>query len=138
MESLQTGRVVRELKAQLGRLPDWLSYYAAVLRTSEGAVMPTEGEILNVVKRVPLGVVAQVRLPLVQSQCHRPQLISLFNVDRTVQSPSADRRQEDRTSSRTSVPSDSTGSCADPGLAVRYVVCRLPETASSSSLLSTS
>lgn len=104
MESLQTGRAVRELKAQLGRLPDWLSYYAAVLRTSEGAVMPTEGEILNVVKRVPLGVVAQARLPLVQSQCRRPQLISLFHVDRAVQSPSADRRQEDRTSSRTSAP----------------------------------
>ena len=61
LESLQTGRAVRELRAQLGRLPDWLAYFAAVLRTSEGAVMPTEGQILNVVRRVPLGVVAQVR-----------------------------------------------------------------------------
>jgi len=49
-----------QLKAQLGRLPDWLSYFAAVLRTTEGAVMPTEGEILNYVKRQPLGVVVQV------------------------------------------------------------------------------
>ncbi|KAL7408929.1 aldehyde dehydrogenase [Mrakia frigida] len=60
MESLNTGRAVRELKAQLGRLPDWLSYFAAVLRTTEGTVMPTEGEILNYVKRQPLGVVVQI------------------------------------------------------------------------------
>ncbi|KAE9410015.1 aldehyde dehydrogenase [Gymnopus androsaceus JB14] len=41
IECLQTGRTIREMNAQLGRLPDWL-------------------KILNYVQRIPLGVVAQI------------------------------------------------------------------------------
>ncbi|KAH8830407.1 aldehyde dehydrogenase domain-containing protein [Flagelloscypha sp. PMI_526] len=61
METLQTGRAIREMKAQLGRLPEWLDYYAALLRTQEaGFIAPTQGKLLNYVTRVPLGVVAQI------------------------------------------------------------------------------
>ncbi|KIM91142.1 hypothetical protein PILCRDRAFT_94698 [Piloderma croceum F 1598] len=60
IESLQTGRAFRELNAQLGRLPEWLDYYAALLRTHQSFVAPTQGKLLNYVQRVPLGVVAQI------------------------------------------------------------------------------
>ncbi|KAG6842025.1 hypothetical protein C0991_003551 [Blastosporella zonata] len=60
IETLQTGRTIREMNAQLGRLPEWLDYCAAVLRTHQGFVAPTQGNLLNYVQRVPLGVVAQI------------------------------------------------------------------------------
>ncbi|KZT72573.1 aldehyde dehydrogenase [Daedalea quercina L-15889] len=60
LESMQTGRPIREMKAQLGRLPQWLEYFSAAIRTHQGFVAPTQGELLNYVQRVPLGVVAQV------------------------------------------------------------------------------
>ncbi|KZT13009.1 aldehyde dehydrogenase [Laetiporus sulphureus 93-53] len=60
METLQTGRAIREMNAQLGRLPEWLDYYAALLRTGQDFVAPTQGKLLNYVQRVPLGVVAQI------------------------------------------------------------------------------
>lgn len=76
VESLQTGRTLREMNAQLGRLPEWLwgqvmlflcthlnvfsDYYAALLRTHQAFVAPTQGKLLNYVQRVPLGVVAQI------------------------------------------------------------------------------
>ena len=60
MESIQTGRVIREMKAQLGRLPEWFEYFGAVVRTQEGSVMPFKGPYLNYVQRKPLGVVAQI------------------------------------------------------------------------------
>ncbi|TEB30075.1 aldehyde dehydrogenase [Coprinellus micaceus] len=60
IETLQIGRTIREMKAQLGRLPDWLDYFAALLRTEQGFVAPTQGQLLNYVQRVPLGVVAQI------------------------------------------------------------------------------
>ncbi|KAJ3553034.1 hypothetical protein NM688_g3834 [Phlebia brevispora] len=60
MESLQTGRPIREMKAQLLRVPEWLIYFASVLRTHQGFVAPTDGPLLNYVQRVPLGVVAQI------------------------------------------------------------------------------
>ncbi|KAI0050240.1 aldehyde dehydrogenase [Auriscalpium vulgare] len=60
IETLQTGRAIREMKAQLGRLPEWLDYYAALLRTHQSYIAPTQGQLLNYVQRVPLGVVAQI------------------------------------------------------------------------------
>ncbi|KAJ8468476.1 hypothetical protein ONZ45_g17228 [Pleurotus djamor] len=59
-ESLQTGRTIREMNAQLGRLPEWLDYFAALLRTTPGYIPPTQGKLLNYVQRIPLGVVAQI------------------------------------------------------------------------------
>ena len=35
-------------------------YYAALLRTHQGFIAPTQGPLLNYVQRVPLGVVAQI------------------------------------------------------------------------------
>ncbi|KAI0310157.1 aldehyde dehydrogenase [Amylostereum chailletii] len=60
IETLQTGRAIREMQAQLGRLPEWLEYFASLLRTRQDYVAPTQGQLLNYVQRVPLGVVAQI------------------------------------------------------------------------------
>ncbi|KAF8489457.1 aldehyde dehydrogenase [Russula emetica] len=60
LETLQTGRAIREMYVQLGRLPEWLDYYAALLRTHQSFVAPTQGKLLNYVQRVALGVVAQI------------------------------------------------------------------------------
>lgn len=85
LEVAQTGRAVREMKAQLARLPEWFEYFGSLIRTHEGAcisslstikchhicltcdildckgtVPPFFGPYVNYVKRVPLGVVAQL------------------------------------------------------------------------------
>ena len=60
MESTCVGRPLREMRAQLGRIPDFYRYFAAVARTAEDAVTPFEGPYLNYVRRVPLGVVGQL------------------------------------------------------------------------------
>ncbi len=39
---------------------DLRDYYAALLRTHQAFVAPTQGKLLNYVQRVPLGVVAQI------------------------------------------------------------------------------
>ena len=56
IESIQTGRALREMQAQLGRLPEWFEYFASLIRTSEGSVTPFKGPYLNYLKRTPLGV----------------------------------------------------------------------------------
>ena len=60
MEVAQTGRPVREMRAQLSRLPEWYSYFAAVSRTHESSVHPFGGPYLNYSRRAPLGVVGLV------------------------------------------------------------------------------
>ncbi|KAH7105477.1 aldehyde dehydrogenase [Auriculariales sp. MPI-PUGE-AT-0066] len=61
MESLQTGRTIREMKTQLGRLPEWLHYYAALLRTKpQGTIAPTQGQVVCYTTQVPLGVCVQI------------------------------------------------------------------------------
>ena len=55
LEVAQTGRAIREMKAQLGRLPEWFEYYAALIRTHEGTCPPFLGSYINYVHRVPLG-----------------------------------------------------------------------------------
>ncbi|KAI0772099.1 aldehyde dehydrogenase [Trametes elegans] len=74
VETLQTGRAIREMKAQLGRLPEWLDYYASVLRTHTAYVAPTQGPLLNYVQRIPLGVVAQI------TPFNHPLLIALKKI----------------------------------------------------------
>lgn len=74
IESLQTGRTIREMRAQLGRLPEWLDYYAALLRTQSGFVAPTQGQLLNYVTRIPLGVVVQI------TPFNHPLLIALKKI----------------------------------------------------------
>ena len=60
LEVLQTGRAIREMKAQVPTLVKWFKYYAALIRTEERAVLPTVGKLHNWIDRKPLGVVAQI------------------------------------------------------------------------------
>jgi len=73
-ESLQTGRAIREMNAQLGRLPEWLEYFAALIRTSEGTCPPFKGPYVNYVKRVPIGVCAQI------TPWNHPMLIAIKKI----------------------------------------------------------
>lgn len=57
LETLQIGRPVREMRAQLDRLPEWLEYFGALAQTYEGGVPDFGGHHLNYVQRVPMGVV---------------------------------------------------------------------------------
>lgn len=60
IEVLQTGRPIREMQIQLQRIPEWIEYFASIARTNEGSCPPFSGQMLNVVKRNPLGVVGQI------------------------------------------------------------------------------
>ena len=60
VEVAQTGRPIREMRAQLARLPEWYSYFAAIARTHESSVHPFGGPYLNYSRRTPLGVVGLV------------------------------------------------------------------------------
>lgn len=60
LEVKQTGRAIREMKAQVPSLLRWFKYYASLLRTEERAVLPTMGKLHNWIDRVPLGVVVQI------------------------------------------------------------------------------
>lgn len=56
----QTGRAIREMRAQVPSLVRWFKYYSSVLRTEERPVLPTSGKLHNWIDRVPLGVVVQI------------------------------------------------------------------------------
>ncbi|KAL4946096.1 hypothetical protein BDV06DRAFT_235344 [Aspergillus oleicola] len=60
LETSQTGRPIREMRAQLSRVPEWLDYFASLARTHEGRVTPFKGPVLNTLTRVPLGVVVLI------------------------------------------------------------------------------
>ena len=60
LETLQTGRPIAEMRAQLTRIPEWLEYFASLARTYEGSVTPFKGPVINTLTRSPLGVVAQI------------------------------------------------------------------------------
>lgn len=60
LETQQTGRPIREMRAQLARVPEWLEYFASLARTHEGRVTPFKGPVVNTLTRLPLGVVAQI------------------------------------------------------------------------------
>ena len=60
MEVRQIGRPIREMRAQLARLPEWYEYFAAVARTHEGRVHPFAGAYVNYTQRRPLGVVGLI------------------------------------------------------------------------------
>ena len=60
LESTCTGRPLREMRAQLSRLPEFYRYFAALARTAEDTVTPFEGPYLSYVRRVPLGVIGQI------------------------------------------------------------------------------
>jgi len=59
-ETLATGRPIREMAAQVGRLGDFFEYFAATARVAEGEVTPFAGPYLNYTRHVPLGVVGLI------------------------------------------------------------------------------
>ncbi|PWY79401.1 putative aldehyde dehydrogenase family protein [Aspergillus sclerotioniger CBS 115572] len=60
LETRQTGRPIREMRAQLARVPEWLEYFASLARVHEGRVTPFKGPVVNTLTRLPLGVVALI------------------------------------------------------------------------------
>lgn len=60
LEVKQTGRAIREMKAQVPSLVRWFRYYASILRVEERSVLPTTGKLHNFTERLPLGVVVQI------------------------------------------------------------------------------
>ncbi|PLR79801.1 aldehyde dehydrogenase [Bacillus canaveralius] len=60
LESVITGRPIREMKAQLLRLPEWYEYFASVLKTMENSSPPFSGSYVNYTQRLPLGVVGLI------------------------------------------------------------------------------
>lgn len=59
-ETMQIGRPLREMRAQLRRAPEWFEYFGSLAHTFEGSVPDFDAERLNFVKRVPLGVVGLI------------------------------------------------------------------------------
>lgn len=60
LEVQQTGRAIREMRAQVPSLTKWFKYYASLIRTEERPVLPTTGKLHNWIDRKPLGVVVQI------------------------------------------------------------------------------
>ena len=60
VETLCTGRAIKEMKAQTGRIPEWLEYFGSIVEGMEGQVTPFAGDYLNYVRRVPIGVCVQL------------------------------------------------------------------------------
>ena len=56
LETTNNGRPVIETRAQLGRLPEWYRYNAALLLAQRSDVVPMKGPYLNYLERFPLGV----------------------------------------------------------------------------------
>jgi acyl-CoA reductase-like NAD-dependent aldehyde dehydrogenase len=59
-EVLQIGRPRKEMRFQLSRLPEWLDYFASLASVQEDSIPPFGPGYINHVRRVPLGVVAQI------------------------------------------------------------------------------
>jgi acyl-CoA reductase-like NAD-dependent aldehyde dehydrogenase len=55
-ETEQIGRPVREMRAQLARVPEWLEYFGAVAHSSEGRLPAFGGSHVNLAIRRPVGV----------------------------------------------------------------------------------
>lgn len=60
-ESLDNGKLLREMRGQLAALPEYYFYYAGLADKVQGAQIPTSTyEILNYTQREPLGVVGAI------------------------------------------------------------------------------
>ncbi|WP_448262390.1 aldehyde dehydrogenase [Microbacterium aurum] len=61
LESLDNGKLLREMRGQLHSLPEYLYYYGGLADKIEGAQIPTSSiEMLNYTQREPLGVVGAI------------------------------------------------------------------------------
>lgn len=58
LETLNNGRPIVETRAQIGRLPQFYRYFAALTLTRRSDVIPIEGPYLCYTTRVPIGVCA--------------------------------------------------------------------------------
>jgi len=60
LDAAMTGRPLREMRAQMARLPEWFRHFAGIARGLEGRVIPFKGAFLNYTQYSPLGVVALI------------------------------------------------------------------------------
>lgn len=58
LESAITGRPVREMRAQMARIPEWLEYFAGIVLGLEGEANRVKGGLLTYTEYRPLGVCA--------------------------------------------------------------------------------
>ena len=87
LETLQIGRTLREMRAQLKRLPEWLEYFGALAQTHEGTSPDFGADHLNVVRRVPLGVIGLI------TPWNHPLLITMKKVLRCARRGKLPRHQ---------------------------------------------
>ncbi|MBR8743525.1 aldehyde dehydrogenase [Nocardiopsis sp. MG754419] len=61
METLDNGKLLREMRGQLAALPEYFHYYAGLADKIHGDVIPTsDRQVLNYTAREPLGVVGAI------------------------------------------------------------------------------
>ncbi|WP_172861775.1 aldehyde dehydrogenase [Halopenitus persicus] len=63
LETLQNGKLIREMEAQIEGLGEWYRYYGSLCDTLEGKTIPVEnknGQMFNYTKREPYGVVGAI------------------------------------------------------------------------------
>ena len=60
LDALQTGRPIREMRAQVGRISEWFRYFAALALTYESSVLPFPGEYHAYVEEGPIGPVGLI------------------------------------------------------------------------------
>ena len=61
METLDNGKLLREMRAQMAALPEYYFYYAGLADKIQGDVIPTsDRRVLNYTTREPLGVVGAI------------------------------------------------------------------------------
>jgi (Z)-2-((N-methylformamido)methylene)-5-hydroxybutyrolactone dehydrogenase len=61
LESLEIGKVIREMRGQMRALPGWYRYFAAQSFNLEGAVIPHDASaIFNYTRREPIGVIGVI------------------------------------------------------------------------------
>ncbi|WP_029354389.1 aldehyde dehydrogenase family protein [Bosea sp. 117] len=58
LESAVTGRPVREMRAQMGRIPEWIEYFASIALGLEGEANRVKGDIVTLTHQEPYGVCA--------------------------------------------------------------------------------
>lgn len=58
LESAVTGRPIREMRAQMGRIPEWLDYFAGIVLGLEGEANRVKGGFLTYTAYEPYGVCA--------------------------------------------------------------------------------
>ena len=58
LESTVTGRALKEMKAQMGRIPEWIEYFAGIAMGLEGESNVVKGGYVTMTHHSPLGPVA--------------------------------------------------------------------------------